>query len=180
MAIGFAGVRAPKCQKNDFFIAGNHDDAKACELIDGYLGDFGYKEVLGKKVFWIRGALSTDRFHPDGDRVEGVDWWAYEELNYQQLTAAVALYKTIRPDIVISHDCPKQMRKYFGERDGGITLDALSTMFDIHNPEFWVHGHHHVQMITKVEETHFFSLGELQEKKISTPKITTKRIKPST
>ena len=165
MGVGFKGVPAPQCGPNDFWIAGNHDDALVCEKCPGNLGDFGLRTLSGYRVFFMRGAMSTDKAF----RTEGETWWACEELTQQQLEDAVQLYDQTRPDVVITHDCPRQIRdrwftcKFIESR----TTDVLSRMFEAHHPLHWAFGHHHQPREEDFEGTHFICLNELQEKKIA-------------
>jgi len=164
VGIGFEGVEMPSLHANDYFIAGNHDDAEKCKLHPNCLGDYGVKEFDGKTVFYLRGAYSTDR----DMRIPGISWWEYEELNYEQLCNAIKLYDESRPDIVITHDCPTIARtKMFGYRHSGRTVPALQNMFEIHQPPVWAFGHHHRQLHTSIYGTYFYCIGEMQNKKIS-------------
>lgn len=163
LGIGFTGVKQPELGLNDYFIAGNHDDAVICAQNPHCLGDFGCRTFGDKKVFWLRGAMSTDREH----RIAGVTWWEYEELNYKQLMDAIALYEVERPDLVITHDCPTQIRtEWFYPRGGGKTVQALTNMFEAHQPEFWCFGHHHTHKAGFLDGTYFRCLAELHHKKI--------------
>ena len=166
MGVGFKGVPAPRCGPNDFWIAGNHDDALVCERCPGNLGDFGARQLCGYSVFFLRGAMSTDRRL----RREGETWWAYEELTDQQLDEAVRLYEQVRPQVVITHDCPRQIRdRWFrGQFDESRTVDALSRMFETNQPLYWAFGHHHHPRQEEYRGTHFICVHELQEKKIPT------------
>lgn len=163
MGVGFKGVNYPKVTPNDYWIAGNHDDALVCEKCPGNLGDYGHKIINERKIFWVRGALSIDR----AMRVEGETWWAYEELTYQQLNDAVSLYKEIKPDIVISHDCPRQLHaEHYRYKESGRTVEALGVMLEAHSPTKWVYGHYHVHYDNTIFGTRFICLAELQHKKI--------------
>ena len=140
MAVGFKGTPVPQCGDKDFWIAGNHDDALICEKCKGNLGDFGIKMIGEYKLFFLRGAASTDKAW----RTEGETWWAYEELTYAQLQEAIVLYQQEKPDLMISHDCPTPMRQCVAPfREGGRTVEALTQMLEIHKPKVWASGHHH-------------------------------------
>ena len=164
MGVGFKGVRAPECGPNDFWIAGNHDDALVCEKCPGNLGDFGVRQFCGYSVFFMRGAMSTDRAF----RTEGESWWAYEELTDQQLDQAVNLYRESRPEVVVTHDCPRQIRDHWFKCAfvESRTVDALSRMLKAHQPLHWALGHHHHPREELFLGTHFICVNELQEKKI--------------
>lgn len=178
VGLGFKGVRMPQLDANDFFIHGNHDNSMICALSPHFLGEYGVKELKDMKVFYLSGAMSTDKAY----RTEGDDWWEWEELTYQQLTAAVALYIETKPDLVVSHDCPTKMREVFGYREGGRTVAAMDQMFEAWKPKAWAFGHHHWQTQCMIDGTKFYCCGELQEKKFvlgaDVPPCPCKPIKP--
>jgi predicted phosphodiesterase len=148
----------PDVHGDDYFIYGNHDDALICEKSPKFLGDFGIKQIDGRKVFFLSGAMSTDKQY----RIEGKSWWAYEELTYVQLCDAAELYRREKPEIVITHDCPLTPRKeMFGYRDAGRTVQALESMFADHQPEHWVFGHHHLNRAAQICGTRFVCVPEL-------------------
>ena len=165
MGVGFKGIRAPHCGPNDFWIAGNHDDALVCERCPGNLGDFGVRTFCGFRVFYIRGAMSTDKTF----RTEGETWWAYEELTDRHFEDALRLYSEFRPDVVISHDCPRQIRDHWFKFPftESRTTQVLTMMFNEHHPRHWAFGHHHHPRDEIFNSTHFICAGELQEKKIA-------------
>lgn len=123
------------------FIRGNHDNPEYCRKYPNYLGDYGFNEELG--LFFVSGAMSHDKQY----RTEGLDWWADEELSYQELQNCIDLYAKIKPDIVISHEPPvvahKAIRKG-ASVDSSKTSQALQTMWEAHRPKFWAFAHHHV------------------------------------
>ena len=163
MGVGFSDVISPCCGDNDYWISGNHDNHDACLGIKGYLGDYGVIDV-GVKAFFIRGAYSTDRYH----RTENIDWWRCEQLSQEKCNEAIELYAKEKPDLVISHDCPKQVHHLvcaFG-REGSRTGETLTKLFEIHSPKFWIFGHHHNHSQHVVNGTTFTCLGELKWKKI--------------
>lgn len=167
MGVGFAGVRAPECPEGVHWISGNHDDHRACLDVPGYLGDFGVREWHGAKVFFLRGAYS----HDVAMRVPGISWWEYEELSLKELAIAREVYREHRPDVVVTHDCPLPIRERWF-RLGGLgsrTNQALTAMFEDHEPAVWAFGHHHRQLHGRFGATTFVCCGELQEKRVWPP-----------
>jgi predicted phosphodiesterase len=162
--LGFKGVNMPQVTENDYFISGNHDDSLICEKSPHFLGDFGCREFRGVKVFWVSGAMSTDRQY----RTEGIDWWAYEELTYEELDEAAKLFIAEKPQLVITHDCPMQVRErmLWQHRPSGITVQALTQMFHSHQPKRWVFGHHHFHHDDTVDGTLFSCCAELEVRKL--------------
>ena len=94
-------------------LLGNHDNYD--NIPKHSLGDFGVYELLGLKIFYIRGAYSIDKKY----RIVGRSWWENEELNYTQCNDCIQLYKNTKPDMVISHDAPYYclLNGFFGIED---------------------------------------------------------------
>jgi predicted phosphodiesterase len=93
-------------------------------------------------------------------------------LSMQQLSEAVALFELEKPEIVITHDCPMQIReKWFEHRNFNRTVQAMTAMFHNHQPESWCFGHHHRFVEEKIDGTNFMCLAELQSKKIGSQKV---------
>lgn len=133
---------------------GNHDDT----AFVGSPHSTGHYN-LWQGVFTIRGAFSIDRWH----RTEGKDWWADEELSYAQWQTCIDAYTAIKPDVVVSHDCPAEIRAaLFGITDKNITSDGLQACFEQHQPRLWVFGHHHKSVSMEVNGTTFRCLNELE------------------
>lgn len=125
---------------NVLFCRGNHDSPSVCRSHPNYLGDYGIDPLTG--IFFVSGGESTDR----DSRIEGRDWWRDEELHYTELHRAVGLYEEKRPRIVISHECPSSIIPLIRShhRMTSRTSQCLQAMLDIHRPDLWVFGHHHV------------------------------------
>lgn len=153
-------------------IAGNHDNYAAGESgkfirqTDHFLGDFGIYEVpeFGA-IFFVRGGQSIDRMY----RKEGRDWWPAEELTYQQGLAALQLYEEAKPDFVVTHECPTSIIEMVSTMrlwDGvpirpSSTAHLLQSMLEIHQPEWWVFGHHHKNWRQEINGTIFRCVAEL-------------------
>jgi len=169
MGIGFKGVGLHEMPLNHRWFRGNHDDPEKCKQNVNYLGkdDFGF--LPEDNLFWLAGAFSIDRIF----RVEGVSWWSGEELSYNQLQAAIDLYKSVKPRFVISHEAPTVAAKnmlhtlsgdYFAAKMDctmSRTAEALQVMFDAHQPEQWVFGHYHVDRSFVWQGTKFTCVAEL-------------------
>ena len=172
MGLGFAGVGLPAPGQPPLgashkFFRGNHDSPERCRAHKNYLGDFGY--LPDDRLFWCAGAYSIDRDR----RIEGISWWADEELSYRELEKAIDLYALMKPRFVLSHEAPEKASKvllydlvgpYFSmklECAGSRTAQALQIMLDIHKPEKWVFGHYHVDKKFHVPgyDTEFICLG---------------------
>lgn len=135
---------------------GNHDDYtylnKPHSLSDW---SFGYESNL----MTVRGAYSIDKAY----RTENIDWWANEELSYQNMIHVIDCFKFHKPKIMITHDCPDYVRRYmFGIRDKSLTTNGLQDMFEFHQPDLWIFGHHHRSKNEVINGTRFICLSELE------------------
>jgi hypothetical protein len=88
------------------FIAGNHDNYDLIGESPHCLGDFGVWSVPGfGDIFFVRGAWSIDFQR----RTPGLDWWPEEELSEGKCAEALSLYEQVKPKIVVSHACPRNI-----------------------------------------------------------------------
>jgi hypothetical protein len=143
------------------FIRGNHDNPSVCKtqrycIPDGTTVD---------GVYCVGGAISIDRAW----RTEGWDWWPDEECSYAELERMIDGYAAIKPEIVITHDCPEsianEMLAALNRRkieDGSRTRQALERMLHLHQPREWFFGHWHVSLQFKSGRTLFRCLNELE------------------
>lgn len=168
--VGDFGLGFPGWEKTDpyrfsgnhYFIRGNHDNPEICRHHPNYLGDFGYNPDL-HSLFFMGGAFSIDR----GIRIMGRDLWPDEEIPYGiMLDEVIPLYEKHKPRIVVTHDCPTIVRKglksiHQDELGRNRTVKCLDTLLEIHKPEFWIHGHHHIAQRKSFESTLFISLAIL-------------------
>jgi len=143
-------------------IGGNHDHYDRIIHIPHYLGDFGYSCLNGVNYFYYRGAYSIDRQY----RTIGIDWWEQEQVNIDQFMKARELYREIKPDIVLTHDCPDEVSLKILDRNQrkyeNLTGWALQELLNIHQPDLWVFGHYHKSRTIQHGETKFVCLNELE------------------
>lgn len=150
---------------NARFIRGNHDNPAVCKTMLGYIPD---GRVEGHSMF-IGGAWSIDCAW----RTAGLTWWEDEECSIEQFDQLIDIYTVVRPKVMFTHDCPTEAAiELFQKRGlllGGInaklektrTASALQAMYEIHQPDFWFHGHWHHTVSAKIGNTRFHCLGEL-------------------
>jgi len=176
MGIGFKGVGLHKMDDCHKWFRGNHDNPEKCRANPNYLGDWGY--MPADRLFWIAGARSIDR----ALRVEGVSWWADEELSYAELDKAIQLYISTKPDYVLSHEAPSKAAAvllhglsgtYFAEKGDcqhSRTAQALQAMLDAHQPKIWVFGHYHFshKFCVPFYDTQFVCIDELDTYELNT------------
>jgi hypothetical protein len=149
------------------FFGGNHDNYDRIEDCPNYIGDYGYclaDDVPG--YFFLRGAYSVDKMY----RMEGRDWWSREELSLDKCRSALEMYKTIRPKIMITHDCPDEVAITMLSQGLGMGLNKIVTRtgqllqacFDEYQPEQWIFGHWHKSFQLTLKGTNFRCLKELE------------------
>lgn len=147
-------------------IGGNHDNMDKIIHIPHYLGDYGYTELNSINFFYYRGAYSIDRQY----RTIGIDYWEDEQVSIDQFMKARELYREIKPDIFLAHDCPDFMvPQYIGSNARvyeNITNWALGELYKIHQPKLFIHGHYHISKTTQYGDTKFVCLNELETYKI--------------
>lgn len=151
--IGLGESTLPPLGPKDFFIQGNHDNIKDCLKHPNFLGKFGYKHG----VFFMGGAAS-----------KGVGFNG-EELCESELEEAVRLYKHVKPEIVVTHDCPESLRDKFGgwgKPKNSRTCLALEDMWQAHNPNVWAFGHMHCGRTDNIDGTEFICLSPLESHQI--------------
>ena len=142
---------------------GNHDSPVLAKQYPHFLDDFGYMvNFNGIDFFWYSGAYSIDRQY----RTIGIDWWPEEQVSIDQFMKARESYYDIRPDIMITHDCPDFMASLYVGPTGriyeNITGWALGELYRIHQPKLWIHGHWHFSKTTNYGDTKFICLDELE------------------
>lgn len=156
------------------FVPGNHDCYDIVYQYKHCLGDFGTASLDNIDFFFVRGAFSIDclyRVATYGHTYQKT-WWYEEELNDEQCDLALDLYKKERPDIMITHDCPVQLKPFvsnsnimlkFGWDPSAIfrTQKLLTAMFEFHRPKLWLFGHYHQTKQLNVEGTLFQCINEL-------------------
>lgn len=168
MGIGFNHVKLqydnpdkPLMVLDHKFIHGNHDNPDACKKHPAFLGRFGVTTLNNISFFFVSGGYSIDK----DKRMLGVDWWDNEELNFSEATQCLNMYNEQKPDIVVSHDCPRSVQRllfphYYMESSS--TKQLLEALLNTHRPKLWVFGHHHVSKTIDIGCSKFVCLNELE------------------
>lgn len=141
------------------FFGGNHDQYPIPEWTC-HLEHFGEVPFIPDS-FFARGARSIDK----ESRTVGHDWWAEEELGWDQSRKALSEYIETRPTYMFSHDCPSLVaEKMFPEKENYNTHtgNLLEEMFKEHKPKVWTFGHWHETKHMTIDGTEFTCLGELE------------------
>jgi hypothetical protein len=170
MGVGFEnayGIKQPNpphrsmVEGNHRFIRGNHDNPAVCVRHSQWIPD----GTVEGHVMFIGGALSVDQER----RTEGLDWWRGEELSVERLQAMVDVYVGARPRVMVTHDCPEGIVRHVCAASRrrkfewpSRTRQALQAMWEAHQPELWVFGHHHVSLSWAENGTSFRCLDELE------------------
>ena len=147
------------------FIRGNHDNPSVCRKHSQWIAD-GHTMTtdLGNKIMFIGGAFSIDRAY----RNEGYDWWADEEMSYDELQTLIDEYIHFKPNIMVTHDCPSNIADIIFASDMRFgkfntrTGSAFEAMFNNHQPDKWLFGHWHISKKQQIQNTNFICLSELE------------------
>lgn len=163
-------------------IMGNHDFYPYL----GYpfsLGDYGFFTLEGTDMGFVRGAETINKrsmyrvrastWLSRGDRSD--EWENYDDLCFpldEQLgkkefenIADVIGYRT--PTVMLSHDCPQNVCEgMFGIKDKTATRTGLQKIWESHQPDIWIFGHHHRSKSMTMNGTKFICLSELETKNI--------------
>lgn len=136
-----------------YWIRGNHDNPRTAEKDKWCLGDVGYHALHG--MMWVAGASTPSWAMQD---------FIGEQLSYSQLEEAIETFKVVKPRIMISHDCPEDIKKSLmipdRHSETSATNLALQTMFEAWQPDLWVFGHYHRRVDERVWGTRFVCLEE--------------------
>lgn len=142
-------------------IRGNHDDPAWFKQQSTYIPDGHLETVTDKNVMYIGGALSIDR----GFRVEGKSWWPTEECSYEQFFEFHDKFLKIKPDVMVTHDCPEFVmdillahRRRAKYDDSSRTRNSFQFMWQSHKPKLWVFGHHHYNFDKVIMGTRFICI----------------------
>jgi len=143
------------------------------------LGDYGFFTIEGKDIGFVRGAKTVSQ--ESMYRVEAKSWLERNERsneweNYDDLcfpmdeelslkefesVADVITYRT--PTIMLSHDCPAEVcEKMFNIKDKTKTRNGLQSVWEKHQPDVWIFGHHHKSKTMQMNGTKFICLSELE------------------
>lgn len=143
-------------------IGGNHCNYDKIVNYPHWLGDYGTYTLNGVSFFFMRGAYSIDRQY----RTIGVDWWEQEQLSVEQFEKAKELYRKVKPEIFLAHDCPDMVAATYLEpwqqKFNNFTGYALQELMNIYQPKTFFHCHWHFSRVTKMGRTKYYCLNELE------------------
>lgn len=142
-------------------LPGNHDNYE--KLPVHAIHPFGVLTIpIIGDIFYIRGANSIDKIY----RTPGISWWSQEQLTTKQGEDCIKLFQQIKPNFVISHDCPISIYPLVLKNPWCIketwTAKVLEECLKYHQPKKWIFAHHHVKWSDKIGKTQFRCLNELE------------------
>lgn len=177
ICVGDVGFDYSFLDKLDFtkhiFIPGNHDNYDKLPDCEHALEGWGTYELNKIPFFFIRGGFSIDwKYRMKHEMSTGQKiWWEDEQLSIPRLQNAVAVYEDVKPDLMITHECPTEVAKRIGNpdilRDYGYnpktfttnTQECLQACFLEHQPKLWIFGHFHNNIDLTVNNTRFICLN---------------------
>lgn len=149
-------------KSNAQFIRGNHDNPAVCKRHTQWIPD---GRIHGDMMF-IGGGYSIDWKY----RTEGFSWWKDEQLSQEEMNIIADIYYITKPRIMVTHECPTTAALAIPHShhwtDRSRTEQFLQVLWEMHKPQIWVHGHHHITVDHIIEETRFVCLAELEVKDI--------------
>ncbi|QIG70675.1 putative metallophosphoesterase protein [Rhizobium phage RHph_I1_18] len=161
VGIGFGDDSTAACFDDQFaayqnlvFIRGNHDNPKEIANSSHYIEDGHFDG----QIMYIGGANSIDRQW----RTEGLDWWPEEELSYEELIDMIDKYAFIKPEVMVTHECPESVFAHFPGMYPipSRTRQALDSMFAIHQPKIHIFGHYHIDFDQVINGTRFICVNQ--------------------
>ncbi len=156
------------------FFPGNHDNYDKCFAYPHCLGDYGSETLNGVEFYFIRGGFSIDKaWRIKNYQMTGqLTYWEKEELNLQEMFQCFEHYQRVKPDFVITHECPRSVSNLIGNpeilRNFGFDPDTFTTRtselldacFKFHQPKLWIFGHYHKRWTKEIDGTKFICLPE--------------------
>ena len=163
------------CDKHKFF-TGNHDNHNKDYELPNCLGRYGCYTLNGVKFFFVSGGFSIDKEYRIKQHDNGYEqtYFINEELDKKERDNCLRLYKRQKPDIVLSHECPRSIVNFFSNpdvlRNFGYnpdtftteTSDFLDKMMSVHKPKIWFFGHYHKSWQLVYNDIKFVLLNELE------------------
>lgn len=180
MGFNYDALKVINKDKHKFF-SGNHDCLdeyyKSPHVIESInkSKDYGVATHGGLEFFFVRGGFSIDWRQRQQHFLRGgaKTYWDNEELNIEEMEKALHEYRKVKPDVMITHECPRSISKYVGCNDilesfgynprtfSTKTSELLELMFQAHQPKRWYFGHYHNDWASTINGTTFICLNEL-------------------
>lgn len=141
---------------NSRFIRGNHDNPGVCRNNTQWIKD----GTVEGDVMFIGGAFSVDWKY----RYSEFSWWDDEELSPHEMIVCTETFNKVLPRVMITHDCPASIVPYmpYAYKPQSRTSQFFDCLWQMHQPELWVYGHHHHSFDGMFNGTRFVCLAELE------------------
>ena len=188
MGFDYSELRAVN-EDNHKFIGGNHDNydkyyaspyVMQSTKTTGESKDYGVATHGGLYFFFLRGGFSIDWRQRQKSFLMGgaKTYWDNEELSMEEMEMALWLYQKMKPDVLITHECPRSISKHVGDnkilemfgynpdRFTTKTSELLEMMFQYHQPKQWYFGHYHNDWYDEINGTQFRCINELSYVKL--------------
>jgi len=148
-------IRYIRSREDIWFIRGEEDEIAYTRIHPRYLGDWGQHDFL----FWLGGAEMSivdcnKRGHDFSQRHR-------DELCHEEGIVAFEAYVSQKPRLIVSHDGPSclfrpdwPMGGWYHASSSPTSL-LLQRMFEAHQPEVWIFGHHHKKREFTFNHTRF-------------------------
>lgn len=142
----------------DWKLRGNHDDPELFQNIPNALGDFGVLPGY-PNIMYFAGADSFNKKAFPG-----------EQMDFFQMEEAYQLYSEVKPEIILSHDCPTRCWFELGlpfhlpvhEWSQNRTSRFLDNLLAIHKPKWNYFAHHHRSKTIEMDGIRFRCVDELE------------------
>lgn len=113
-------------------------------------------KINEEKFLLMGGANSIDRHL----RIEGKNWWSYEQPTREEMDNFFSLLEDERPEIVVTHEAPASVNLGENNRENKVAIDFDNVItHSNHMPRKWYYGHHHHSGTTEVGKTNFVCCG---------------------
>lgn len=157
------------------WVMGNHDNYDKCFAYPQCLGNYGGFNLNGIDFYFVRGGFSIDKAWRERHRAftGQKSYWSNEELSQKNMYDCLTHYSSVKPELVITHECPRSISNHIGNpdilREFGFNPDTFTTntselfeaMYKQHQPKLWIFGHYHKRKEIQEEYTKFICLPEL-------------------
>lgn len=157
--IGYPGIECEDLGPNHKFFHGNHDCPVKCIEHPNGLERYG----IWNGIFYVAGAWTPPHLY---NRWPYKNWWPDEQLCELEMSHCRKMYSNIKPDIVVTHDCPTFIKDEYLAPKLGINCYETATdlfleeLFHDHQPKLWIFGHWHFNLDVYEGNTRFICMEE--------------------
>ena len=152
---------------------GNHENLDVAFNYPHVLGRFGNVQLGPFNFFFVSGGFSLDKkYRIKHEGITGIkSWWKNEELSQREGKDCLIEYEKIKPDVVLTHECPSCIARLMGNTDFLVsfgwprdmvssTQHLLQQLVEIHRPKLFLYGHWHREFYSTYKGTEYYCLPE--------------------